>query len=96
MPKNEAELTWRDLEIGSIVTEPGNARSYETGDWRSRRPTYESARCIKCGLCQVFCPESCVFENAERTFEADMRYCKGCGICARECPTRVIAMVEEG
>jgi pyruvate ferredoxin oxidoreductase delta subunit len=22
-------------------------------------------------------------------------YCKGCGICAEECPTKCIAMVEE-
>jgi pyruvate ferredoxin oxidoreductase delta subunit len=26
---------------------------------------------------------------------ADLDYCKGCGICARECPTRCIEMVEE-
>ncbi len=96
MAKKEAELTWRDIGIGAIVTEPGNARSYETGDWRSQRPTYSHARCIGCGLCLIYCPESCVHENAEGTFEAEMRYCKGCGICARECPTRVITMVEEG
>ncbi|GAI10641.1 unnamed protein product, partial [marine sediment metagenome] len=31
----------------------------------------------------------------EGYFEADMYYCKGCGICARECPTGVVTMVEE-
>ena len=25
----------------------------------------------------------------------DYDYCKGCGLCARECPTGYIAMVEE-
>jgi len=28
-------------------------------------------------------------------FEADLYYCKGCGICAQECITGCIAMVEE-
>jgi len=27
--------------------------------------------------------------------DADLNYCKGCGICARECPTRCIEMVPE-
>jgi Pyruvate/2-oxoacid:ferredoxin oxidoreductase delta subunit len=25
----------------------------------------------------------------------DLDYCKGCGICAEECPSKCIAMVEE-
>ncbi len=95
MTKPEDELTWKDFEIGSIVTEPESARRYKTGDWRSQRPTYEFSRCIKCGICQIFCPEGCISQNAEGYFEADMYYCKGCGICAKECPTRVITMVEE-
>jgi pyruvate ferredoxin oxidoreductase delta subunit len=95
LTKKENELTWKDLEIGCIVTEPGNARAYKTGDWRSQRPTYEFSRCIKCGLCAIFCPEGCILPNAEGHFEADLYHCKGCGICARECPTRVISMVEE-
>ena len=94
-PKSEGEMTWRDLEIGSIVTEPGNASRYKTGDWRSQRPTYEFKKCIKCALCQIFCPEGCIFPNKEGNFEAEMYYCKGCGICAKECPTGVITMVEE-
>ena len=95
MAKKEGELTWRDLKIGSIVTESGNASQYRTGDWRSQRPTYDFSKCIKCGICQIFCPEGCVEQNAEGYFEANLFYCKGCGICAVECPKDVITMVEE-
>jgi len=95
LPKGENELTWRDLEIGGIVTEPGNASQYQTGDWRSQKPTYDFDRCIKCGLCQLFCPEGCIEPNQDGHFEADLYYCKGCGICAHECWTKVITMVEE-
>ena len=94
-PKSEGEITWRDLEIGAIVTEPGSARQYKTGDWRSQRPTYDFTKCIKCAVCQIFCPEGCIEQNDEGFFEADLYYCKGCGICARECWPRVITMVEE-
>ena len=95
MAKSENELTWKDLEIGCIVSEPGNARQYQTGAWRSQKPTYDFNKCIKCGICQLFCPEGCVEQNHDGYFEANMYYCKGCGICARECWTRVITMVEE-
>ncbi len=95
MAKQDFELTWKDLELGCIVTEPGSASSYKTGDWRSQRPTYDFTRCIKCGVCAIYCPEPCIHPNEEGCFEADLFYCKGCGICARECPTGVITMVEE-
>ena len=95
MTKPENEMTWKDLEIGSIVTEPGNASQYKSGDWRSQRPTYDFKKCIKCGLCSMFCPEGCIEQNEEGYFEANLFYCKGCGICARECWTQAIAMVEE-
>jgi pyruvate ferredoxin oxidoreductase delta subunit len=29
-------------------------------------------------------------------FQANMDYCKGCGICAHECWPHAIAMIEEG
>ncbi len=95
MPKPEGQLTWRDFNIGCIVTEPGNAAGYKTGDWRSQHPVYDFNRCLKCGVCQLYCPEGCVKQNKEGYFEADLYYCKGCGICARECPTYVITMKEE-
>ena len=86
MKKSESELTWKDLEIGCIVTEPGSSREYRTGDWRSQKPTYNFTRCIKCGLCQIYCPEGCIRQNADGYFEANLFWCKGCGICHRECP----------
>ena len=60
MPKSEDSLTWGDLEIGCIVLEPGSASQYKTGDWRSQRPILDTAKCVKCGLCAIFCPEGCI------------------------------------
>lgn len=87
--------SWRELAPGFVVTDPGNARSYRTGDWRAERPVWNRERCIQCGLCSLFCPEDCITEDKEHYFEADLYYCKGCGICARECWTQAITMVDE-
>ena len=95
MTKSESELTWKDLEIGFIVTEPGNASQYKTGDWRSQRPIFDRNKCNKCTLCYIFCPEGCIERDADGYFEANLFYCKGCGICATECPKKAITMVEE-
>ena len=95
MTKPENEITWKDLEIGAIVTEPGNASQYKTGDWRSQKPIFDNSKCNKCGLCYIFCPEGCIEQQADGYFKANLFYCKGCGICAEECPKDVITMVEE-
>lgn len=96
MSNNAQDPTWRDIEVGAIFTEPGTSAVYKTGDWKSQAPTYDLSKCIKCSLCQVFCPEGCVEEDAEGYFHANPYWCKGCGICSVECPTDVITMVEEG
>lgn len=93
--EKETDVGWKDLNPGAIVTEPGSAKQYPTGGWRSRRPTHELEKCIKCGMCFLYCPEGCIKEQEDGLFLPDLFYCKGCGICAAECPKDVITMVEE-
>ncbi len=95
MAKTEGELAWKELEIGSIMAEPGNATQYQTGDWKSQRPVLDKSKCNKCGLCYIFCPEGCIKQKTDGYFEADLSYCKGCGICDIECPKEAIAMAIE-
>ncbi|MCX7982860.1 MAG: 4Fe-4S binding protein [Syntrophales bacterium] len=71
-----------------------------TGDWRSFRPVIDHGKCIPsqkgrsaCFLCWLYCPEGVV--RAEIPITIDMEYCKGCGICAEECPAKAITMVKE-
>ncbi len=95
MAKAENELTWKDIKPGAIVTEPGSASQYLTGDWKSQRPVLDKEKCTKCGLCFLYCPEGCITEREDGYFVADLSYCKGCGICAHECPKDAITMEEE-
>lgn len=60
----------------------------------------EAERCFSCGVCNkcdncfVFCPDlSVIKDNSAYSFDYD--YCKGCGVCAHECPRNAISMVEE-
>jgi len=87
---------WQELTPGCMVFRPGSTREYHTGTWRAQRPVYDTGRCIKCGVCYIFCPEGCISQDADGYFMADLDYCKGCGICAHECWPGAIKMVEEG
>ena len=53
------------------------------------------SNCIRCGICYIFCPDMAVHKTEEGYFEADLYYCKGCGICAQECFTGCISLVPE-
>ncbi len=42
----------------------------------------------------LYCPVQCVVER-RAWFDVNLATCKGCGICATECPHRAISMIEE-
>ncbi len=59
----------------------------------------EASRCFSCGYCNlcancwIFCPDVSVVINwDEAPPSVDVDHCKGCGICAVECPRAVISM----
>ena len=96
MADKKGPETWQEINPGCMVFIPGNASEYHTGSCRAQRPVYDNSKCIKCGICYIFCPEGCISQDAEGYFVADLDYCKGCGICAHECWPGAITMVEEG
>jgi pyruvate ferredoxin oxidoreductase delta subunit len=75
-------------------TVPGSSKEYKTGTWRTLRPLFKHDTCNDCRICVVVCPDSCVYGH-DLKYDADMDYCKGCGICAHECPVDDIDMVVE-
>ena len=62
--------------------------------WRVERPEIDPTLCRKCQLCVDYCIEGCM-RMEEGKIVIDYRFCKGCGVCANECPSRAIKMVNE-
>jgi pyruvate ferredoxin oxidoreductase alpha subunit len=62
---------------------------------------FEARRCMSCGNCfgcdncYGACPDDAVIKLDAGQYVIDYDYCKGCGICAAECPCWAIAMVPE-
>jgi len=90
----EAKPGWKSIPIAGILLEPGSAMKYKTGDWRAFRPIIDDEKCTRCLLCWIYCPDGAIIRE-EKGVRVDYEYCKGCGICANECPVKAITMVEE-
>jgi 2-oxoacid:acceptor oxidoreductase delta subunit (pyruvate/2-ketoisovalerate family) len=63
----------------------------------------EAKRCFNCGvcneceLCLIYCSDVAIRRGTDGDrFEIDLDYCKGCGVCAEECPRGAISMTREG
>ncbi|MEO0131901.1 MAG: NAD(P)-binding protein [candidate division WOR-3 bacterium] len=60
----------------------------------------EAERCFSCGICNkcdncyVFCPDLSVLKDNDN-YKFDYDFCKGCGVCAYECPRKAITIVED-
>jgi 2-oxoacid:acceptor oxidoreductase delta subunit (pyruvate/2-ketoisovalerate family) len=65
-----------------------------TAEAEARR-CFHCAVCSQCDNCFVFCPEGIIRRKPGGGYEIDLTYCKGCGVCAQECPRGAIAIVRE-
>jgi 2-oxoacid:acceptor oxidoreductase gamma subunit (pyruvate/2-ketoisovalerate family) len=94
------------MKLHLFERQPG-AKS-DTIDMAERRSTFdevhvgledtaEATRCLSCGVCNecdlccTYCPEG-MLKRVGHRLEFDYAYCKGCGVCAAECPRNVIFM----
>ncbi|HMK37627.1 MAG TPA: 4Fe-4S binding protein [Desulfomonilaceae bacterium] len=74
---------------------PATGEAGRTGDWRSQTPCIDHEKCSQkdsCLLCWLYCPDGVI--SRDFPLEIDLEFCKGCGICAEECPRKAIAMVD--
>ncbi len=83
---------WKDIPIGGLITKSGSAAGYKTGTWRTFKPIWDEEKCIHCLLCWLFCPDSAVRVKDGKVLGINYDHCKGCGICAKECPKKVQAI----
>ncbi|MBI4336751.1 MAG: 4Fe-4S binding protein [Chloroflexi bacterium] len=86
---------WQEMPPGGIILEAGSSRGVETGSWRVSRPVVDWPRCVHCMICWAFCPDSAFLVQEMKLVDVDLDHCKGCGICAVECPRQCIAMATE-
>jgi 2-oxoacid:acceptor oxidoreductase delta subunit (pyruvate/2-ketoisovalerate family) len=63
---------------------------------------FEARRCLSCGNCFEcdncfgMCPDNAVIKLGQgKGFRFNFDFCKGCGLCAQECPCGAIRMVPE-
>lgn len=90
----------RECGHKSAMSRPSVGEAGHTGDWRTERPVVDQAKCTavktegaSCFRCWLYCPEAVIARQVPITIDLD--YCKGCAICAEECPTDAITMQPE-
>ena len=91
------EPGYKELPLGALILEAGNSEKYETGGWRTFIPVHDDEKCIHCLLCWILCPDGAIEVKDEKFVGFNLKHCKGCGICAEECPPKIkaITMVKE-
>lgn len=55
---------------------------------------FSCGTCINCDHCVIYCPDLAI-ERVGLGYTVNTDYCKGCGVCVRECPTGSMAMSED-
>lgn len=82
--------------FGPLTVKPGTSKRNKTGSWRTElKPSFLQKNCIACKICILVCPEACIQGEGKNTYNCDLAYCKGCGICVESCPKQDVVMIKE-
>ncbi len=59
-----------------------------------RLPSFNLARCKRCGICGHFCPtEAIAFDEQGLPFLADPEACTSCNLCQDMCPDWAVCLL---
>jgi len=83
--------------IGEIEIESGLTQQQAEAE---ANRCFACGNCLTCDNCWTLCPDSAVLKTKEiaedgSNYVFDYDYCKGCGLCAMECPSGYILMRED-
>ncbi len=89
------------LPVGKRTDQAEIIGSLSEGEvYREADRCLSCGNCLACDNCWTYCPDNAVLKTVELASDGshyvfDFEYCKGCGICAKECPTGYIRMRPE-
>ena len=76
--------------------EDGQAQRRDPLERPEARRCLSCGNCFECDNCYGMCPDNAIVKlGPGNRFRIDYDYCKGCGICAAECPCGAIDMLRE-
>jgi 2-oxoacid:acceptor oxidoreductase delta subunit (pyruvate/2-ketoisovalerate family) len=95
-------IRFSDLNTTSFQKSNRIQPSQPDGRYSKRQAVRSARRCFKCGRCTFckkcddYCPDLSIYMDVKQKYrEIDYDHCKGCGICAAECPRAAIDWVKE-
>lgn len=62
-----------EIKAGRLV-DPCSTQITKTGAWRTFVPVINPKKCIKCSLCEIYCPEGCIHRVQSGDVEALRAY----------------------
>jgi Pyruvate/2-oxoacid:ferredoxin oxidoreductase delta subunit len=92
----EQVVSKEDLKFHRFLADVPATPAVDAAD---EQAVLEAKRCMSCGTCNLCqscvlaCPDACCrLDEGQGTIVFDLDHCKGCGICAYECPRGVLVM----
>jgi len=82
------------MEEVNVQTRARKAGERDVSSWRLYRPVFDDTKCVGCRRCFILCPEVAIGMKNNKAV-VNYQYCKGCGICHEECPTKAVDWVQE-
>jgi NADPH-dependent glutamate synthase beta subunit-like oxidoreductase len=53
---------------------------------------FKCGTCVECDLCYHLCPDMAISKRPGGGYLIDLAHCKGCGVCAQECPRAAVQL----